>query len=85
MAPDNFDDLRCGAVRPMLASASRIGFSVRCHDPPHARLVVEDRAPGITLVDEAARPATPAYDADRRFIPGPNGPLRLDRGQPYRG
>jgi hypothetical protein len=36
-------------------------------------------------VDEAARPAAPLYDTDRAFIPGPNGPLRLDRRQPHRG
>jgi hypothetical protein len=49
----------------------------------YARFVVEDGVPGIAVVDEAARPAAPLYDADRRFIPGPNGPVRLDRGQSY--
>jgi alkaline phosphatase D len=50
-----------------------------------ARFVVEDGVPGITVADVAARPAAPMYDADRKYIPGPNGPLLLDRGQPYRG
>ncbi|MGH3482379.1 MAG: alkaline phosphatase D family protein [Nocardioidaceae bacterium] len=76
------------------ADRSRIELSLRVVETvvqptapitTYARLVVEDQVPGITLVDEAARPAAPAYDADRRFIPGPNGPLRLDRGQPYHG
>src|SRR5262245_16391981 len=35
ITPDNLDDSRCGAVRTMLARSSRIGFSVRCLDPPH--------------------------------------------------
>jgi alkaline phosphatase D len=51
----------------------------------YARFVVEDGVPGISVEDVAAQPAAKVYDADRRFIPGPHGPLRLDRGQPYHG
>jgi alkaline phosphatase D len=70
-------EVRLQAVETVLEPSSPI--------TTYARLVVEDGVPGITLVDEAARPAVQLYDADRRYIPGPNGPLLLDRGQPYRG
>ena len=76
------------------ADRSRIELSLRVVDTviepsspvkTYARLVVEDGVPGISVADVAARPAAKVYDADRRFIPGPHGPLLLDRGQPYRG
>jgi alkaline phosphatase D len=51
----------------------------------YATLVVEDGVPGVSVVDVADRPAARVYDADRTHIPGPNGPLLLDWGQPYRG
>jgi hypothetical protein len=53
--------------------------------PMNRRAADRSRIEVSLRVDEAARSAAPLYDADRRFIPGPNGPLRLDRGQPYRG
>jgi alkaline phosphatase D len=48
-----------------------------------ARFIVEDGVPGVTVADVAARPAAKVYDADRTHVPGPNGPVRLDRGLSY--